>query len=816
MIRMPRIFRTFRFPRFTRFNRGNRPRRWLYRLCGICLVLILFFIINAVFIDILSGVSFSRAYFDRNGKLINIFLTTDEKYRLRANLADFPPSLIEAVLLQEDRYFYGHIGLNPMAVIKAGWETYIKKNRRMGASTITMQLARLRHNLYTRNLPGKIAQIFTALFFEICYSKQEILEAYLNMVPCGGNIEGFPAAAWYYFEKDVKELSLSEILSLAVIPQNPAKRAPLDRRASTELIDSRRTLYEAWLSNHPEDTLVATEMDMPPFLVNRFPRRLLHLTEHLNTRPLPKENQSPVNRYRTTVDMALQDICERELEFFLVRNRGWGINNGSILLVDYSNMEVLAAVGSANYFDDKIQGQVNGFTSKRSPGSTLKPFIYALALEQGLIHPEKMLKDTPIGFSEYTPDNFRGEFKGPVSAWYALVDSRNIPAVQLARDIHNPDLYDFLKLSGISGLKGKGHYGLSIVLGSADVTMLELASLYAALANGGVKKELRFLSIRDASRGTANGTAQKSAQGEKILTHAAAAITVKMLERNPAPDDLRVRTNRPVPVAYKTGTSIGFKDAWSIAIFDRYVLCVWLGNFSGEGNSAFIGRLSAAPLGFSIIDAMLAEIPNNKLFAQRPLPPEVKAVQVCAVSGDIPSDDCPQLKETLFIPGVSPINRCRIHRKVYIDTRTGYRTNDTEGPYIRSEVREFWSSDILEIFEEAGLPRFSPPPYPPDSDDGGSASKGFPPSIISPLANTAYIIRPNLQADSKHNQMVLLASADQDASELFWFANASFLGRAKPRERFVWTPEAGLWDISVVDNLGRSSGIRVRVEVSGE
>jgi penicillin-binding protein 1C len=782
--------------------------------CGLCLVIIFFFVINSVFIDILSGVSFSRAYFDRNGRLLNIFLTTDDKYRLRSNLADFPPALIEAVLLQEDRFFYGHIGLNPMAMIKAGWETYVKRNRRMGASTVTMQLARLRHNLYTRNLPGKIAQIFTAVFFETCYSKQEILEAYLNMVPCGGNIEGFPAAAWYYFDKDIKELSLSEILSLVVIPQNPSKRAPLNGRTSIELIDSRKTLYEAWLRQHPEDALLETEMDLPPFLANRFPRRLLHLTEYLNTRSLPKANMPDTNHYRTTIDLTLQNMCERELEFFLVRNRGWGIKNGSILLVDYSNMEVLAAVGSANYFNDDIQGQVNGFASKRSPGSTLKPFIYALALEQGLIHPEKMLKDTPVGFSEYTPDNFRGEFKGPVSAWHALVDSRNIPAVQLARDIHNPDLYDFLNMAGVSGLKEKGHYGLSIVLGSADLTMLELASLYSALANGGVKKDIRFFSTRD--NFNSGGASRNSTYGEKILSPAAAAITVKMLERNPAPDDFRAKSGRSAPIAYKTGTSIGFKDAWSVAIFDRYVLCVWLGNFSGEGNSAFIGRLSAAPLSFSIIDAVLAEIPHESLYTRRSLPPEVKAVQVCAISGDIPSDDCPQLIETLFIPGVSPINRCKIHRKVHIDTRTGYRTNETEGPYIRSEVREFWPSDILEIFEAAGLPRFSPPPYPPDDPANGALSRGFPPSIISPLANTDYIIRPGHQADSRYNQMVLLASADQDAGELFWFANASFLGRAKPRERFVWSPEPGIWNISVVDSLGRSSGIRVRVEASGE
>jgi penicillin-binding protein 1C len=759
---------------------------------------ILFLLVyNAVSFDVLKGVSFSRAYFDRDGKLINIFLTEDDKYRLRANLGDFPPQLIEAALLQEDRFFYGHFGLNPMSMLRAGWETYVKKDRRMGASTITMQLARLRYGLYTRHLPGKIIQSFTALFLEVCLSKQEILEAYLNLVPCGGNIEGFPAAAWYYFGKDIKELSLSEILSLAVIPQNPTKRAPM--HAAADLIEARRPLYTAWLTEHPEDALWEAEMDMPPYLENRFSRRLRHLTEYLNTQPLPR-----VNRYRTSIDLNLQNMCERELESFLVMNRGWGIKNGSVLLIDHTTMEVKAAIGSADYFDDDIQGQVNGFASKRSPGSTLKPFIYALALEQGIIHPEKMLKDTPVGFSEYTPDNFRGDFKGPMHAWDALVDSRNIPAVQLAREIRNPDLYDLLYSAGVTGLQEKDHYGLSIVLGSADVTMLELAALYAALPNEGVKKELKFFSGTDG---------YVSGNGKQMLSPAAAAITMKMLERNPPPVG-RAEVKRSVPVAYKTGTSIGFKDAWSVAIFDRYVLCVWLGNFSGEGNSAFIGRLSSAPLCFSIIDAILADTPDAALLPQRPLPKEVTSVEVCAVSGDISNDDCPQLTATLFIPGVSPINRCRIHRRIYIDTRTGYRTNETEGAFIRSEVREFWPTDILEIFTLAGLPRFLPPPYPPDTES--PSDRGFPPSIISPLANTAYIIRPGLAPDSRFNQMVLLASADQDADELFWFANAQFLGRARPSERLVWTPEPGAWNISVVDKLGRSSGISVTIEASAE
>jgi penicillin-binding protein 1C len=182
-------------------------------------------------------------------------------------------------------------------------------------------------------------------------------------------------------------------------------------------------------------------------------------------------------------------------------------------------------------------------------------------------------------------------------------------------------------------------------------------------------------------------------------------------------------------------------------------------------------------------------------------------VEVCAVSGDLPGEDCPHTTATWFIPGVSPIQRCRLHRRVYVDTRTGYRTDEREGAFIRSEVREFWPSDLLEVFAQAGLPRFTPPPYPPG--DPGAAERGFPPVIVSPLENTAYVLQ---KTGGRFNQLVLLASADQDAGELFWFANALFLGRAKPGERFIWSPDPGVWDLTVVDSRGRSAGIRVNVE----
>ncbi|MDR1430409.1 MAG: penicillin-binding protein 1C [Spirochaetaceae bacterium] len=768
---------------------------------------------NRIFGDILRKVPFSAYYTDRNGKLLNAFLTGDDKYRFRTTLANFPPVLVEAVLLQEDRYFYGHIGINPAAIFRAVNETYIKRSRRVGASTITMQLARLRWGLYTRSLAGKFLQILGSLFLEASYSKEEILEAYLNLVPLGGNIEGYAAGSWYYFGKDVRELTRGEILTLAVIPQNPSSRAPLSGIAGDELLRSRRILYDAWLDVHPEDSLLEAEMEMPPYIRAAWPRRALHLTEYLKA-------FFPQGATKTSLDLGYQNILERQLENFLVKNRSWGIRNGSLLLVDYTSMEVLAAVGSADYFDDAIQGQVNGFSSRRSPGSTLKPFVYALAIEQGLIHPEKMLKDTPVGFSEYTPDNYQSEFMGPVQAWRALVDSRNIPAVELARNIHDPDLYDFLLRAGIGGLREKDHYGLSLVLGSAGLTMIELVRLYAALASGGMEKELRFFDSGAgaaagagaavgaggaAGAGAAIGAAGQA--GRPLLTEEAAAITLSMLERNPAPDQITDGSGRNIPVAYKTGTSIGFKDAWSIAVFDRFVLAVWLGNFSGEGNSAFIGRLTATPLQFGIIDAVSAGIPQAELLPPKPMPRRAAWVDVCAVSGDLPGEDCPRLTGTWFIPGVSPITTCRIHRRIYIDTRTGYRTDEREGPHIRSEVREFWPSDLMEIFNLAGLPRFTAPPYAPDHPSSRE-TPGFPPSIISPLANSTYVLTGN----DRYNQLVLLAGADQDGGELFWFAGAQFIGRTKPNERFVWSPEPGIWDISVVDTQGRSSGIRITVQ----
>lgn len=740
---------------------------------------------------LLARVSFSRVFLDRDGGLLRIMLTEDEKYRVYHRLGEFPPEMIEAILFQEDRWFWIHPGFNPVTLVKAFQTTYIRKERRAGGSTITMQLARMVYRINSRTIPGKIRQILAANWLEIRYSKREILEAYLNLVPCGGNIEGYPAAAWYYYRRDIASCSLSEILLLSVIPQDPLDRAPSAKSQPEELLRAREILFVRWVQEHPEDASSALEIALPLAVYADWPFQAPHLTDYLHHRITPEQRT-----VKTTLDPSLQLLTEREIARYLNQVRGKGVNNTAVGILDWTTMELVACVGSSDYFNYEIEGQVNGTAAKRSPGSTLKPFIYALAMEQGLIHPETMLKDAPTSFNEYTPDNYHKDFVGPIKAWRALVDSRNIPAIVLADQLHDPDLYDLLSCAGVSGLKDKGHYGLSIVLGSAEVTLLELLRLYAVLPNQGKLKGIRMIQEEGSSESLA------------VLSPESCWITLDMLEKNPPPIETRPRYSEQSPVAWKTGTSIGFKDGWAIGVVDRYVIAVWVGNFDGYGNPAFNGRTTAGPLLFRIAYALLADIPRIERLPHSRPPQSLRRVEVCEVSGAIPGPHCRRKMLTWYIPGVSPIAACSIHREIHIDTRTGYRTDEPVGPYVKKEVREFWPTDLLALFEEAGLPRIIPPEYPPEQESFSTRDNGFKPRILSPLGKTTYVVR---DYPDRNRILTLAASADADAGTLFWFANDRFLGRTSPKGQLFWEPEPGLWMVTVLDSRGRADSVEIRV-----
>ncbi len=735
-----------------------------------------------------EGLGFSRAVFDREGRLLRLTLAPDERYRLWVPLARISPRVIDATLLHEDRLFRLHPGVNPVALIRAAARTYLGRGRRMGGSTLTMQLARIRYGIDSRTVGGKLRQILRAVQLERHYSKEEILEAYLNLAPYGRNIEGVGAASLIYFEKDAERLGLDEALALAVIPQSPARRAPGQPGGALEA--ARAALGRRWSAAHPSDR--TEHAGLTAQVAARAPEALPFLAPHFVDGVLASGREGTVV---TTLDLRRQRLVERALRAHVDRRRAVGIDNAAALLVDRRSMEVLAAVGSADFFDARIEGQVDGTRAKRSPGSALKPFLYALALEQGLVHPLSVLKDAPARFRGYDPENFDGHFAGPLSATEALVRSRNVPAVEVATRL-DPGLHAFLSRAGITGLLPEAHYGLALVLGGAEVTMDELAGLYALLANGGLLRPLR------------TRLAAPAAPGQRLLSEEAAWVVLDMLEQNPRPEPTftgRV-TRDSNPIAWKTGTSHGYRDAWAVGVFGPYVLAVWVGRFDGQGNPAFVGLSAAAPLLFQIVDALRAE--GRLEPASRPRPPGLVRVAVCAVSGKLPGPHCRHTATTWFLPGISPIDTCDVHREVHVD-RAGRRTCAAV-PGMRKEVYEFWPSDLLRLFAEAGIPRRVPPPEAPGCRLDERAARGVPPRITSPQEGVTYSLRA---ATVGEDPIPLTAVTDADARELFWFVDAELVGKSRRGEPLLWKARPGLFLVRAVDDQGRAGTVRTRVAV---
>ncbi|MBS0584562.1 MAG: penicillin-binding protein 1C [Proteobacteria bacterium] len=753
----------------------------------------------------------STAVYDDRGRLLRLTLASDDRYRQWVPLAQMPPALVRGAMLHEDAWFRWHPGFNPLSLARGAWVTYVRGGNRQGGSTLTMQLARLVYRLNTRTPGGKLRQVLRAVELELCYSKDAILEAYLNYAPYGRNIEGAGAASLIYFDKPVAELTLPEALTLAVIPQEPNRRAAKtdevqqhyekkDRDESdvinARLFAARARLFKRWLARHPEDKAAASLMQLPLRL--RSPSNLPFAAPHFVEETLADARltgtSAPV--LNTTLDLDLQRVLERQAKNHVEHNADRGVRNAVALLVDTRDLGIKALVGSADYFDGTISGQVNGALAKRSPGSALKPFIYGLGFDQGVLHPQTVLRDVPTAFGPFAPENFDGRFLGPVTATEALVRSRNIPAVYVASKLKSPDFYQFLKDAGISRMANADFYGLALVLGGGEVTMEELAKLYAMLANRGSLQPLR------------HRVDEPRMQGARMLSEEASFMVLDMLRQNPRPDDTLISQPGGLPVYWKTGTSWGFRDAWTAGIVGPYVLVVWVGNFDGSGNPAFVGVETAAPLFFHIVDALRARDAQMREPA-RAMPENLKRVEICLASGDLPNAWCPQRGMTWFIPGKSPIRVSTVHRPVVIDTATGQVACPPYDPLrTRTEVFEFWPSDLARVFRQAGVPRRAPPAIPDctTADDDGQA-----PQITSPVRGATYTRRASRDGAER---IAFNATVDAGARELYWFVDEDFVGTAKPGEPLFWQPAAaGEYTLRAIDDRGRADSRRLRVDV---
>lgn len=728
---------------------------------------------------LLENVQFGKAIVDSEGQLMRLTLAADEKYRLYAPLGEISQFAVQGTLLYEDRHFYSHPGINVIAMLRA-FASNLTSARKMGASTITMQVARMGMKLDSSTISGKLRQIFRALVLERHYTKSDLLEAYFNLAPYGGNIEGIEAAARIYFGQSAARLTEAEALALAVIPQNPAGRNPV---AGKRFAEGRERL---WRTLHPGGQL-------PP-LHAASPAELPFVAPHLTMELAGRQESGEI---RTVIRKASQNLLENRIRGFVERGRQVGVNNAAAMLVDCASMEVVALAGSASFHNSSIQGQIDGTRAPRSPGSTLKPFIYGLALDQGLIHAMSLLADAPKSFGGYDPQNFDLGFTGPVHAAQALRNSRNLPAINLSEQLAGPGLYGFLRNAGISLPRDADYYGLALALGGAEISMRELASLYAMLANRGIWQPLRF---------TVDGKAEFS---RRLLSPEAAWLVLRMLVRE---DSQVISRGRKIPLIYKTGTSNGLRDAWTCGIVGQYALLVWVGNFNNAANPLFVGAKTALPLFEEIAQALAL---SEKLID--PLsdpPPELNVAQTeyCASTGDFELAHCPVKGQTWIIPGVSPVRSKGILRPVRIDKATGLRLCENLPGRDSEEVwMEFWPTEMLRIFRQTGLSKPAPPDWHPACAGFEERQAGKPPTIILPKKNIAYQ-RP---LRSQSFSVPLMASADADIKKIFWYANNEFLGESAPGETIFWeTTGTGSKMIHAVDEAGRGVFQKCEIEVA--
>jgi penicillin-binding protein 1C len=515
---------------------------------------------------------------DRENRLLRAFTTKDGRWRLPLDVAEVDPRYLAMLMAFEDKRFYEHGGVDYLAFVRAGYLLARHGQILSGGSTLTMQVARLLEGKHERTGSGKLRQIARALQLEERLSKDQILRLYLRLAPFGGNIEGVRAASLAYFGKEPRHLSAGEAALLVALPQSPERRRP-DRNSEAARHARDRVLDRAV----EEGVLPKAEAERA--MSERIPKQrleVLKIAPHLSESEVAAHPAKLI--HRLTLDRDIQAAIEK-LAAEQTKLLGPKLS-AAVLVVDHATGEVLAHVGSAGYLDTDRKGAIDMTGAVRSPGSTLKPFIYGLAFEQGLAHPETLIEDRPTRFGSYSPQNFDEDFYGTVTMREALGNSLNIPAVKLMAAVGPGRLMGRFRRAGIApSLPANAQPSLAIALGGLGMTLKDLASLYAGLARGGEPITLSW--HRDEPK------AKISAARNRLLSPVSSWYVTDILREAPPPPDAKGGA-----IAYKTGTSYGYRDAWAVGYDGRHVVAVWVGRPDGASTPGLMGRLSAAPILF--------------------------------------------------------------------------------------------------------------------------------------------------------------------------------------------------------------------------
>ena len=744
--------------------------------------LLFLFITDAIF-PFRPAIAYSQIVLADDGSILHASISPDQKWRFKTELNDISPVLRKIIIYKEDKYFFYHFGFNPIAIARAAFRNTLRGQRTSGASTITMQVVRLLHPR-GRNYTNKLFEMFQAMQLELHFSKNEILQMYLSLAPYGGNIEGVKAAALLYFGQTPQALSLAQVVTLSVIPNNPRVLRPGDNNRT---VLERRNHWLHYLSEHKlfSDAVINSALSEPIVMTRQeAPAKAPHFSRQIASR---FAGSATVETY---ISRHIQEIVENIVFAEVRRTSNMNITNAAVIVVDNKRGAIVAYAGSSDFNDFLNQGQVDGITALRSPGSTLKPYLYALAVDNGIVTPKMKLNDIPSNFNGYRPENYDQTFRGSVTMEQALEQSLNIPAVKLADRIGINFFNESLAKAGFSWIgRHRQKLGLSVVLGGCGVQLMELTALYATFANGGIYRPLRW------------AKEQNKSKQDTLFSPAAAFMISEILTQLKRPDvPTQFDNTVHLPhIAWKTGTSYGRHDAWSIGYNPDYTIGVWMGNFNGEGVAELNGSDYAAPLLFKIFNAL----PNSQNWFTQPDGMDFRLV--CAESGLPPDTFCKDHIMDYYIPGISGNQKCHHLKEVFVneDATLSYCTSCIPANgYIRKMYPDL-APDVLAYYEEQQIPYSKIPAH------NQLCSRIYAtnaPTITSLTEGMEYVLMK-----SAKQELMLGCAAENGVKKVYWYINNRFYKAAGPSEKVFFVPGSGHVKVSCSDDKGRNSDIRILV-----
>jgi penicillin-binding protein 1C len=728
----------------------------------------------------------AKVIYDRNGVLLSARLPSDEQWRFPP-LDSLSPKMEEAILLQEDRYFHYHWGFNPWSLLRALYWNISKGEIVSGASTISMQTIRLARDNPPRTLGEKLWEIVLATRLEWRYSKEDILKLYLSNAPFGGNVVGLNAASWRYFGRDASHLSWAEAATLAVLPNAPGLINPGKNRALL-LAKRNRLLKRLWQNGIlSEENYQLAQFESLPAKPKAIPNYAPHLLERVI-------NDANAHTGRTSIDLSLQIEAQNIIDKALQKLKVNRINNAALLLIDNHNAEVLAYVGNGQAVKDHYNDMLS---AERSSGSILKPLLYASGLQSGEWLPQQLIRDIPMHFEGFDPKNFDGQFRGMVPADQALAQSLNIPAVVQLKDFGVERFHSLLQESGLSTLHySPEHYGLSLILGGAEVIAWDLGLVYSAWA----QKLLNDSAPRQISYYSDDKQSLKSP-----FSRAAIWQSFKVMQSLNRPGSERGwQYFQRGPIAWKTGTSFGFRDAWAVGVNPDYTCVVWVGNANGEGSPGLIGAEAAGPILFDFLNS----ISKTNSWFEAPLD-ELQEVIICPSSGYLASTFCSE-RDTIIMANQAKAQKpCTFHREYFVDSTEKYRYtyNCSEGKSLVK--RSYFQLPVIEAFYYAKQhPDYKViPPLAKSCTDQFISESTI--DVLFPMENESIFIPKKLGGES--SELIVEALTQMPNTQLFWHLNGTFLGETTELHKWSLRLKAGDYTLWLEDNLGHNFKRRFKV-----